>query len=67
MAKRNYQLAWSTEYKDGHMNVLKESYGTLESAIDVMNNMYWNSEEHISRTAKIIYKPTGEVLKNRVW
>lgn len=65
--KRNYQLAWRTEYKDGHVNDLKQSYCTLESATEVMNDMFWNSEEHISRIAKIIYKPTGKVLTERVW
>ena len=67
MAKFNYQLAWQTDYIDGHTNELKQSYGTLEKATEAMNELVWDADRMISRVAEIVYKPTGEILEHSVW
>ena len=67
MAKLNYQMVCSTEYKDGHVNDWKQSYGSLEKAIEATRELVWNESVHAARTVKVVFKPTGETLRKVTW
>lgn len=73
MAKRDYQvvseITWADEFCVGgnrdKRSTLKSSYGTLCRAMDEIRDQHSNPAiEH--ETVKIIYKPTGEIIKEVV-
>ena len=76
---RDYQvideITWSDEYlanypeeerENAKHSTLKMSYATLSRAMDELDGPL-NRRMVEAKTTTIIYKPTGEIVKQRVW